>query len=139
MSMILSSSFIAVSDGHNGYPSKPPYSPNIHYPEYLFDDNTLSGEVNNAYDGVREVLRLSGLDAERYGRKEWNPLGEMIHPGDTVVRKPNFVRDFRETMTGHDNCLITHGSIIRAAMEYVYIALGGNRANHYRRCTAERR
>ncbi|MBN1972647.1 MAG: DUF362 domain-containing protein [Sedimentisphaerales bacterium] len=125
MSTILSSPVIAVSDGHHGYPSKPPYSPNIRYPEYLFDDNTLSDEANHAYDGVRNALRLSGLDTEHFGTKEWNPLGEIIHPGDTVVLKPNFVRDFRETMAGHDNCLITHGSIIRAAMDYVYIALAG--------------
>jgi uncharacterized protein (DUF362 family) len=49
----------------------------------------------------------------------------MIHPGDTVVLKPNFIRDFRETQAGHEDCLITHGSIIRAALDYVYVALEG--------------
>ena len=49
----------------------------------------------------------------------------MIRPGHTVVLKPNFVRDFRETQAGHGDCLITHGSIIRAVLDYVYLALQG--------------
>ena len=39
--------------------------------------------------------------------------------------KPNFIRDFRETQPDHEDCLITHGSVIRAALDYVYIALKG--------------
>ncbi|HNY76824.1 MAG TPA: DUF362 domain-containing protein [Sedimentisphaerales bacterium] len=85
----------------------------------------LAGESNQAYDGVREALRLLGLDEENYGHRDWNPLGQIIRPGQTVVLKPNFVREFRETHAGHDDCLITHGSIIRAALDYVYIALNG--------------
>jgi hypothetical protein len=65
------------------------------------------------------------LDTEHYGQKGWNPLGEIVHPGNTVVLKPNFIRDFRETQQGNDDCLITHGSVIRAALDYVYIALKG--------------
>ena len=68
---------------------------------------------------------MLGLDAEHYGRPCWNPLGEVVRPGDTVVLKPNFIRDFRETQAGHADCLITHGSVIRAALDYVYIALKG--------------
>jgi uncharacterized protein (DUF362 family) len=49
----------------------------------------------------------------------------VISPGQTVVLKPNFIRDFRETHAGLDDCVMTHGSIIRAAVDYVYIALGG--------------
>jgi len=48
-----------------------------------------------------------------------------VRPGDTVVLKPNFVREFRETQPGHGDCLITHGSVIRAVLDYVYIALQG--------------
>ncbi len=48
------------------------------------------------------------------------------HPaGNTVVLKPNFVRHFRETQAGHEDCLITHGAVIRAALDYAYIALQG--------------
>ncbi len=121
----LTSAEVAVSTGHNGYPSRPPYSPGVGYPEYPFGRDTMAREANHAYDGVREALRLLRLDAEYYGQPTWNPLGEMIHPGHTVVLKPNFVRDFRETQPGHEDCLITHGSMIRAALDYVYIALRG--------------
>ncbi len=122
---ILNSVVVAVSTGNEGYPSEPPYSPSIKYPEYPFGPDTIANEVNHAYDGVRDVLRLMKLDVQHYGRKGWNPLGEIIHPGDTVVLKPNFIRDYRETKTGLENCVITHGSIIRAALDYVYIALKG--------------
>jgi len=122
---ILASSEVAISPGHNGYSSTPPYSPSVYYPEYPFAPDTLVKEVNHAYEGVRDVLRLLKLDAEHCSQKGWNPLGEIIRPGNTVVLKANFVRDFRETQPGHDDCLITHGSIIRAVLDYVYIALEG--------------
>jgi uncharacterized protein (DUF362 family) len=121
----LMSAKVAVSSGHDGYPSQPPYSPGIHYPEYPFDQNALANEVNHAYEGVRDTLRLLKLDPEHFGRREWNPLGELVHPGNTVVLKPNFVRDFRETQPGHGDCLITHGALIRAVLDYTYIALEG--------------
>lgn len=70
-------------------------------------------------------MYLLGLDLPRFGHAGWNPLKESIQPGDTVVLKPNFVRDYRETQTGLDDCVVAHGAIIRAIMDYVYIALHG--------------
>jgi len=122
---ILSSTEVAISVGNNAYPHESPYSPSVCYPEYPFSSELLADTTNLAYGGVREALLLLGLDASRYGQIEWNPLGEIIKPGQTVVLKPNFVRDFRETQAGHEDCLITHGSIIRAALDYAYIALKG--------------
>jgi len=122
---IIAARTVAVSTGHNGYPSAPPYSPETRYPEYPFGDAGLANGVNPAYDGVRDALRLLDLDTEHYGRPEWNPLGNIVRPGDTAVLKPNFIRDFRETQAGHDDCVITHGAIIRAVADYVYIALCG--------------
>ncbi len=119
------SSSVAISTSRCGYPSQSPYSPGTNYPEHPFGPDTLAREVNHAYEGVRDALRLLALDAAHYGRTEWNPLGDIIHPGDTVVLKPNFIREFRETHPGHDDCLITHGAIIRAALDYVFIALKG--------------
>ncbi|RLC74731.1 MAG: DUF362 domain-containing protein [Chloroflexi bacterium] len=81
--------------------------------------------ANKAYWAVREALRLLGLDAGRFGTSAWNPLGVLVRPGDTVVLKPNFVRHFRETQAGDGDCLITHGSVIRAVLDYAYIALKG--------------
>ncbi len=114
---------VAISAGYNGYLSQPTYSPDTAYPEHPFGNQTLSDKTNNVYKAVRDAFRLLELDAENYGRNIWNPLGEFIQPGNAVVLKPNFVRDFRETQPGDDDCLITHGSIIRAAVDYVYIAL----------------
>ena len=125
MNEVLSSSQVAISTGYDGYPSEPPYSPKVAFPEYPFGSKGLAVDANHAYVGVRGALRLLGLDVEHYGRREWNPLGEILQPGNTVVLKPNFIRDFRETRTGHENCLITHGAIIRTALDYVYIALKG--------------
>jgi uncharacterized protein (DUF362 family) len=120
-----SSSDVAVAIGHDGYPSEPPYSPGIGYPEYPFGRDTVAKGANHAYEGVRDALRLLRLDAEHYGLKGWSPLGEIVRPGNAVVLKPNFVRDFRETQPDPGDCLITHGSIVRAALDYVYIALKG--------------
>ncbi len=122
---IVKSKNVAVSTGNTGYPVQSPYSPNTKFPEYPFNHSSCSNEKNYAYDGVREVFRLLGYDAENYNSKNWNPLCRIIKTGDTVVLKPNFVRDFRETFSGHEDCLVTHGSIIRAVMDYVYIALHG--------------
>jgi len=122
---ISSKSHVAISSGCDGYPSEPPYSPGACYPEYPFGPDTLSNDANHAYEGVRDALRLLKFDAERYGREDWNPLGKIVRPGDTVVLKPNFIRDFRETQPDHEDCLITHGAIIRAALDYVYTALKG--------------
>ena len=122
---IIAANRVAMALGNGGYPEEPPYSPSEIYPEYPFGPDTLVKEVNHAYEGVRDALRLLRLDAVHYGRKEWNPLGEIVRPGNTVVLKPNFVRDFRETQPSHEDCLITHGSIVRAAVDYVYIALRG--------------
>jgi len=121
----LTSALIAISADNEGYPLRSPYSPSEMYPEYPFGGSLSSGEVNPAYAGVRQTLRLLGLDTEHYGREGWNPLGAIVQPGQTVVLKPNFIRDFRETQAGHGDCLITHGAVIRAALDYVYLALQG--------------
>ncbi len=121
----LSSTEVAISVGHESYPCDPPYSPGICYPEYPHGSETVAGTANQAYEAVRETLRLLGLDATHYGQGEWNPFGGLIRPGHTVVLKPNFVREVRQTQAGHGDCTITHGSVIRAALDYAYIALRG--------------
>jgi uncharacterized protein (DUF362 family) len=103
----------------------------MRFPEYRFDDAAVAGDANAAdkpadvYATVRESMHLLGLDPERFGTAQWNPLAGIVRPGDTVVIKPNLVREFRETHGGHDDCLITHGAVIRAAVDYVFIALSG--------------
>src|SRR5436853_340924 len=43
---------------------------------------------------VRESLHLLRLDEANYGTAAWNPLGELISPGNRVLIKPNFVLHF---------------------------------------------
>jgi len=121
----VAASSVVIATGHAGYPSASPYSPATCLPEYPFGKANVAEGANPAYAGVRDGLRLLGFDAEHYGTAEWNPLGHLVRPGNTVVLKPNFIRDFRETHPGHDDCLITHGAIIRAVLDCVFIALEG--------------
>jgi len=80
--------------------------------------------TNRIYPAVRETFLMLGLDPERYGTPEWNPLGDLIRPGDRVVVKPNLVRHFHGDGLTTES-LITHGSIIRAVLDYALIALQG--------------
>jgi len=116
---------VGVAVGASTYAGGAPYSPVEAPPEYPFDDLGAGGGTSQAYGTVREALHRLGVDAGRYGTREWNPLGAVVRPGDTVVLKPNFVRDFRETNPDHADCLITHGAILRAVIDYVNIALQG--------------
>ncbi len=64
-----------------------------------------------------------GMDTANYGRPSWNPLGEIIRPGDHVLLKPNFVRHYNKA--GGIEPLITHGSMIRAVLDYAVLASKG--------------
>ncbi len=125
MSDVLDSAFVAVSTGHRGYSNVPPFSPANAWPEYPFTKSELSPAENPAYEGVRTALQLLRLDEKRFGSPHWNPLREIVQPGDTVVLKPNTVREYRDSSPDHADCLITHGSIMRAVLDYVFIAVKG--------------
>jgi uncharacterized protein (DUF362 family) len=101
------------------YPERPPFSPDETYPEYLYTD--ISAE-NAIYSALRELLRKLELDEAHYGTKRWNPLGEIIRPGDDVVIKPNFVSQSRtDDIVGES--IVTHGSVLRPLIDYCLIAL----------------
>lgn len=99
------------------------FAPSQKYPEYRWND--VACEKNDVYDMVRECLRGYGGDQKNYGKPQWNPLGEIVSPGDTVVIKPNWVEDKNENKNGGMDCLVTNASVIRAVIDYVDIALGG--------------
>ncbi len=104
------------------YSEKKPYFPDAIFPEYPFADKRIDKD-NQVYGSLRQLLLLLGLDAENFGKKTWNPFTAFIFPGNTVLLKPNFMRHFNER--GGSSGLITHGSLIRAVADYVYIALRG--------------
>ena len=107
------------------YPDKKyAFSPSIQYPEYPWDD--IAEEQNETYDMVRALLFAMGLDTAGFGTRKWNPLGEIINPGDKVVLKPNLVihRHYSDKSLGIES-IITHPSIVRAIADYCLIALEG--------------
>ena len=108
------------------YPRTKPYHPSERFPEIAYD--TLSEEPNNTFLSIRETLALLGLDRNNFGKPGWNPFGGFIKTGDTVVIKPNLVSHYnwgyRLGLKDTDS-LITHGSVIRAVIDYVVIALAG--------------
>ncbi len=115
---------VAVYRGEPSYARRPPYHPEIAYPESPFPGMT-GDEPNPAYAGVREAWRLLGLDAARFGTRDWNPLGELVRPGATVLLKPNMIRESHINRPAEWEQIITHGSVVRAVLDYVAIALAG--------------
>jgi len=105
------------------YPD-PPFSPSEAYPEYRWAaaPGGIAREPNRVYALFRETLYGLGLDRARFGTPAWNPLGDLVEPGRRIVLKPNFVQHFHGKGGGTD-VLLTHGSLLRAALDYAQIAL----------------
>ena len=106
-------------DGPATYPTAAPYAPGEAYPE--FPALKLGPAPNPIFALVRGALRDLGLDTARFGTAEWNPLGELVNPGGKIVVKPNWVLHRNEGAGGMD-CMITHPSMLRAVLEYVFLA-----------------
>jgi uncharacterized protein (DUF362 family) len=115
---------VAVHRGASTYPKEPPFHPDTAYPEAPFP-GLIGHEPNPAYAGVRAAFALLDLDRERFGTRDWNPLGELIRPDMTVLLKPNMIRESHLERSGEWEQIITHGSVVRAVLDYVAIALGG--------------
>jgi uncharacterized protein (DUF362 family) len=115
---------VYIEHGDTKYPSHIyGYAPSENYPEYRWSD--ISKEKNEVYDMVRNCLVGYGLDKENFGTPQWNPLGDIVKKGDTVVVKPNWVEDKNENRSGGIECLVTNASVIRAMIDYVHLALQG--------------
>jgi hypothetical protein len=111
-----------VQQARTAYAQAPPFHP----PE-VFPETPCGGGVdatNEAYASVRELFRLLGYDAENYGKSVWNPLGWLVKPGETVFLKPNMISE-KHYYRDDWEYVITHGSVIRAIVDYVFIALRG--------------
>ena len=105
------------------YPKNKNFRPSKMYPEYPFQE-ICNDECNYVYDMVRDGLRMMGYDNSNFGTNAWNPLGDIIHPGDKVLIKPNLVMD-RNLSGNGEECLYTHPSVVAALIDYTYIALKG--------------
>lgn len=104
------------------YPTTAPFHPSTAHPECPFRD---VGPHNAAYELVRSSFLALGLDAEHYGRSCWDPLGCLVNPGDKVVVKPNLLFQCRKGEPTEWLQVVTHGSVVRAVIDYVVIALQG--------------
>ena len=107
--------------GPSAYPplSAAPYAPSETFPEFLA--LRIGTTPNPVFSLIRGALRDLGLDAARFGAPAWNPLGDLVKPGGRIVVKPNWVLDRNEGSGGMD-CMITHPSVLRAVLEYVFLA-----------------
>lgn len=114
---------VAVYKGKSLYLDTPPFNPHSFYPEYIFKNET-SSKQNAAYDAVRSCFFLLGLDIENFSSRKWNPLKCIINTGDIVVIKPNFVVSSHYE-GGNLYSIITHPSVLRAIVDYVYKAING--------------
>lgn len=110
---------------------KPPWNPGLVYPEFkhLFarDPRLSAGIPNEVYGAVRASLCALGLDARRFGTDQWNPVGSLVHPGGRIVLKPNWIRHWNPAADGRGGSVesvITHGSILRAMLDYALLAVG---------------
>jgi uncharacterized protein (DUF362 family) len=82
---------------------------------------------NPVYEAVEAMLRNLGLDAARAGTPEWNPLGDLVRPGDRVVVKPNLVssRSLHKRLVEDDlRASSSHGSLLRPVLDYLLKAAG---------------
>lgn len=119
---------VAIAHHISKYNDNRAFSPDHEYPEYPFDTSYLNNSSKNetatfdSYAAVRDVFLRLGMDTQNYGTKSWNPLGDLIKPGEQVLLKPNFVLHKNGAGLGTEQ-MVTHGSLIRAALDYVSIAL----------------
>jgi uncharacterized protein (DUF362 family) len=119
---------VAVARDAARYAPDAPFHASEAFPEWA--GQPIGAVDNPAYRAVRESLIQLGLDRENAGTAAWNPLGDLIRPGDAVVIKPNLVshrntgeRDYGLTDT---DSLVTHGSVIRVTLDYAARALRGS-------------
>lgn len=99
-----------------------PFHPSEIFPETPFDAHIDT--ANEAYASVRELFRILEYDRQNFDTAAWNPLGWLIKPGETVFLKPNMIAE-KHYYNDDWEYVITHGSVIRAVIDYVFIALRG--------------
>jgi uncharacterized protein (DUF362 family) len=104
------------------YNALPPFHPDTRYPELQFHDT--SPTPNWPYALLRQLFYALELDRQHFGTAQWNPLGELIRPGNTVLLKPNFVLSANDS--GDELfAMVTHPSVLRALVDFSFIALHG--------------
>ncbi|MFZ2055099.1 MAG: DUF362 domain-containing protein, partial [Candidatus Aminicenantales bacterium] len=101
-----------------------PFDPPVAFPEIPFVKAANPG--NPVYQMVRGLLLKMGLDEEHFGTDQWNPLGQIVRPGNRVLIKPNLVTPRHYLGGGAISSSIVHGSVLRPLIDYSALALGGS-------------
>lgn len=115
----------AVKGKASEYP-KYPYNPTLKYPELAFLPYSIEvNSHNELYQMVRGAFYLYGLDLNNYNTPNWNPLTEFVSKGQTVIIKPNLVRDIHSLGKKGVLSTVTHASILRPIIDYTLLALKG--------------
>lgn len=82
---------------------------------------------NPVYAAVEAAFGALGLDAGRAGSPGYNPLGDLIAPGDQVIVKPDFgwSRDRHTKLRGEQlEASSTHASLLRPVLDFALRAAG---------------
>jgi uncharacterized protein (DUF362 family) len=94
--------------------------PDTNFPEYQF---ATGGRPNPVCAALRQLFVAMKLDWQNCGSASWNPLGEVLRPGDRVVVKPNLVYH-EHYERGELNWVVTDPRLVRAVCDYVLLAIG---------------
>ena len=121
----LASTRVAISQGDRPwtYPESRPFLPGETYPE-LGGVVQVGEERNITYELTRQILLRLGMDTDRFSTQSWNPLGELVRPGQKVLVKPNLVHHLH-LGNGNYESVVTHGSLVRCVLDYIALALKG--------------
>jgi uncharacterized protein (DUF362 family) len=108
-------------------PDSPTRVARVTRPGLVYFEQPPFDPPNPVYAAVEDLFRTLGLDRARFGTPAWNPLGDLIEPGDRVIVKPNFVssRNLHDKITGKKlQASSTHGSLLRPILDYALKAAG---------------
>jgi uncharacterized protein (DUF362 family) len=87
---------------------------------FLSDDSVRE---HPAYKAVDHLFEAMGLDVSHARTPKWNPLGEIIRPGERVTIKPNLVYH-KHYSNGLLQGVIADPRVIRAVCDYALRAVG---------------
>jgi uncharacterized protein (DUF362 family) len=99
----------------------------VHRPGLGYAETPPFDPPTAVYDAIETLFRELGLDRGRAGTPDWNPLGDLISPGDRVVIKPNLVssKNLHQKISGRAlQASSTHGSLLRPILDYALRAAG---------------
>jgi len=116
---------VILKENAYNYPAFP-FNPREKYPELkLLPYDSEIDPKNYVYEIIRKGFFMYNLDCGNYGTQKWNPLSKIVSKGNTVVIKPNLVRDRHPLGEKAVLATVTHSSLLRPIIDYTILALKG--------------